>query len=288
MGTRYIIGLILVLASFGVDRFTRGQGVPDVLRQLDGFWTAEWVAAGGGSKLEQVLFSKNGLNRHTAALPFLPGLATITLCQGQGCAGADIDVSGTGFDCLYAYSVYGQNEFAWTSKGGQGACPPSAKFVRVVGVPVPSDAPPVAIPPANRPDSSSLQPDPSVLAPTVPANAPRGSYWSSGGSLFRLDADADKPARRIYFFEPSTDMSVSGAHSGDLVFSGRRTGNTYTGVAYAFVRKCGKYEYPVVGTVSDGDQTISLSGRKPTVDGSCRVVGHESAQFELRYQYRVN
>ena len=99
----------------------------DVLRQLVGLWTAEWVS-GGSSKVEQVQFNRNALNRHTAALPFLPGLATITLCQGQGCGGADIVVSGTGFDCLYAYSVYNQNEFAWTYKSGGSGCPPSAKF----------------------------------------------------------------------------------------------------------------------------------------------------------------
>src|SRR3984893_15455009 len=102
---------------------------PDVLRQLVGLWTAEWVS-GGSSKVEQVQFNRNALNRHTAALPFLPGLATITLCQGQGCAGADIVVSGTGFDCLYTYSTYNTNQFAWIYKGGNGACPPSAKFTR--------------------------------------------------------------------------------------------------------------------------------------------------------------
>jgi hypothetical protein len=107
------------------------QASSDVLRQLEGLWTAEWVAATGGSKLEQVLYYRNALNRHTAALPFLPGLAAITLCQGQGCSGADIAISGTGFDCLYAYSIYNQNEFAWISKGGNGGCPPSAKFLRV-------------------------------------------------------------------------------------------------------------------------------------------------------------
>jgi hypothetical protein len=116
---------VLILASIPAQ-----SQQPDPLRQLVGLWTAEWTT-GGNSRIEQVEFIKNALNRHTAALPFLPGLATITLCQGQGCAGADITVSGTGFDCMYAYSIYNQNEFAWTSKGGNGGCPPSAKFVRV-------------------------------------------------------------------------------------------------------------------------------------------------------------
>jgi len=100
----------------------------DALRQLEGQWTIKWVA-GGNSKLEQVQFHRNALNRHTAALPFFPGLATITVSDGTG--GSDIKVSGTGFDCLYVYSSYNENQFAWTYKRGEGGCPPSAKFLRV-------------------------------------------------------------------------------------------------------------------------------------------------------------
>jgi hypothetical protein len=120
------VAALVCVATLLANASAQSQQI-DVLRQLVGLWTAEWVAE-GRSKVEQVQFNRNALNRHTAALPFLPGLATITLCQGQGCAGADISVSGTGFDCLYAYSVYNRRNFAWTYKGGNGGCPPSAKF----------------------------------------------------------------------------------------------------------------------------------------------------------------
>jgi hypothetical protein len=120
-------GLFYGAAILIVASATAQSQQPDVLRQLVGLWTAEWVA-GGSSKVEQVQFNRNALNRHTAAWPLLAGLGSITLCQGQGCGGADIVVSGTGFDCLYAYSIYNPNEFVWTYKGGNGGCPPSAKF----------------------------------------------------------------------------------------------------------------------------------------------------------------
>jgi hypothetical protein len=122
MRTTVFSALVLLLASVSVH----GQQT-DALRQLAGLWTAEWVAD-GRSKIEQVQFNVNAVRHHTAALPFLPGLATITLCQGQRCAGADIAVSGTGFDCLYTYSIYTEREFAWTYKSGNGGCPPTATF----------------------------------------------------------------------------------------------------------------------------------------------------------------
>jgi hypothetical protein len=96
----------------------------DPLKQLEGLWTVEWIS-GGNMKLEQVTFVKTPIGGHRVTLPFFPGLASVTL---DGSHGADIKVSGTGFDCFYAYSIYNKNEFAWTSKGGTGGCPPSAKF----------------------------------------------------------------------------------------------------------------------------------------------------------------
>ena len=54
---------ILIVASAPVQ-----SQQPDVLEQLVGLWTAEWVA-GGSSKVEQVQFNINALNRQTAALP---------------------------------------------------------------------------------------------------------------------------------------------------------------------------------------------------------------------------
>jgi hypothetical protein len=120
--------IVLLFVALVLSSSAQGQET-DILQQLDGLWTAEWVAT-GNSKLEQVQFNRNAVNRHTAALPFFPGLATITLSDGSG--GSDIKVSGTGFDCLYAYSTYNKDYFAWTYKAGGGGCVPSAKFLRVL------------------------------------------------------------------------------------------------------------------------------------------------------------
>jgi hypothetical protein len=152
----FLIFLVLALSSSAYSEQA------DVLSQLDGLWTAKWIA-GGNSKLEQVLFYKNAVNARIAALPFLPGLSTIKPCQGLGCGGADIVVSGIGFECLYTYSIYNkQNEFAWTFKGGSnsGGCPPSAEFARVRSAS------------EREPSSPSGPPPPPPSAPVIPPPPP--------------------------------------------------------------------------------------------------------------------
>src|SRR5579862_9602552 len=92
--------LTLIAAVLTTNGPAYTQDSTDVLRQFDGLWTSEWAIPAGGTKIDQVLFSKNLLNRHTVTLPFSIGMATITLCQAD-CAGADITVSASSFECHY-------------------------------------------------------------------------------------------------------------------------------------------------------------------------------------------
>jgi hypothetical protein len=156
--------LALIAAVLTTNGPAYTQDSSDVLRQFDGLWTSEWMLPAGGTKIEQVLFSKNLLNRHAVALPFQIGLATITICQAD-CAGADITVSGTSFECHYTYAQYGQDAFYWIFKSGQGPCPPSGKFVRVVS----AMPPPV---PATPGPSAGLPPPPVPATPGPSAGLP--------------------------------------------------------------------------------------------------------------------
>jgi hypothetical protein len=103
----------------------------DALRQLQGLWTLKWTAQ-GRSNVQRVLFASDPADgaKRIASLPFLPGQVSIFHCQGLGCNGANLVVSGSGFDCLYSHSIYTPNEFAWTFKGGTntGGCPPDVEF----------------------------------------------------------------------------------------------------------------------------------------------------------------
>ena len=183
--------LILLVLALGSSAYSEQA---DILSELDGLWTVKWIA-GGNSKLEQVLFYKNAVNTHIAALPFLPGLSTIKPCQGLECGGADIVVSGTGFECFYTYSIYNKpNEFAWIFKRGDGACPPSAEFARVRSAPergssAPSNPPPpassaVVIPPLPPPPVAVLPPRAAAGACVVtdPTGTPLNVRESPGGS----------------------------------------------------------------------------------------------------------
>jgi hypothetical protein len=158
--------------------------------------------------------------------------------------------------------------------------PPSGPGDLVPLPPPPRQAePPGYMPPANPQTANGMNP---------PAARP-GSYWDYGGSIMHLEAMPDTSSRVLYVYRPSSAMSAMGAHPGDLFFSGRRNGDRYEGTAYVYAGRCGKFPYPVTGSVENGDQTIVISGRKPNIDQtSCRIDGYVSTQFELKYQFRIN
>jgi hypothetical protein len=105
------------------------------LLQPPGVWTATWTAGGNSHQAPATFIGQPGdPNKVFAQLPFLAGQVTISECVGLGCSGANLDVSGPGFDCLYNYLPQGQDMFVWTFKGGQNTtgCPPDAQFTRVI------------------------------------------------------------------------------------------------------------------------------------------------------------
>jgi hypothetical protein len=152
--------------------------------------------------------------------------------------------------------------------------------------------PPPPLPPDPMPYTppAPYTPPPYTPPPAGPPPAARpGSYWDYGGSIVHLDAVPQSSSRVFYVYRPNSALSASGARPGDLLFSGRRIGDRYEGTAYVFAGRCGRFPYSVVGSVGNGDQTVTISGRKPAIDpSSCRVSGSAFTQFELRYQYRVN
>ena len=108
----------------------------DALNQMQGLWQAKWTT-NGNLKIQQVLFALDpgDSRKRLVSLPFLPGVVRISHCVGLGCSGADVVVSGTdlsetGFDCLYAHSIFNKDSFGWTFKGGDNTdgCPHDAEF----------------------------------------------------------------------------------------------------------------------------------------------------------------
>jgi hypothetical protein len=129
-----LVAVALILHNAGAGAQSQQS---DPLNQFEGLWTAKWTVH-GATEIEQVLFTSDpsDVEKRIASLPFLAGQTRIFRCSGLGCNGADLVVSGTGFDCLYAHSRYNEDRFAWTFKGGTNTakCPPDAEFTRVQAV----------------------------------------------------------------------------------------------------------------------------------------------------------
>jgi hypothetical protein len=133
-------------------------------------------------------------------------------------------------------------------------------------------APPPPPPPVT---TGSL---PSLPAPDSSVCRGAGSLWDFSGTTVYLQGTGDSPARRFYLCQ--------GARAGSLLFSGRRSGDRYTGTAYV-QNRCGSFPYDVAGSVSNGHRTVVISGRRPVVDEStCKVSGHNEARLEFHYRSR--
>jgi hypothetical protein len=63
-----------------------------------------------------------------------------------------------------------------------------------------------------------------------------------------------------------------GVRPGALLFDGRRNRNQYSGMAHVFSKGCSALPYAVTGVVSPDERTVTMYGKAPIVNSSCRVV----------------
>ena len=103
-----------------------------------------------------------------------------------------------------------------------------------------------------------------------PAAGHAETQWDHNGSVVTLHADGAK--RQFNYLTPRAGLPVT---SGTLLFSGQKNGDSYFGTAYVFSSKCGAIGYSVSGPVAPDQRSVTMSGRKPRRNGSCRVVGYE-------------
>jgi hypothetical protein len=82
-----------------------------------------WVSVDTGQRVQ---FNTDGLGNVTAALPGIPGLATVS---GSTDHGANVKISGSGIDCYYTLSPIDPREFAWRFVySPRGTCPEGYHF----------------------------------------------------------------------------------------------------------------------------------------------------------------
>jgi hypothetical protein len=95
------------------------------------------------------------------------------------------------------------------------------------------------------------------------------SFWNHNGSVMALYAVGD--GRVFRYQEPRIGMQQEGVVSGTVRFEGTRTGNTYSGTAFVFSRRCGAHPFRVSGTASEQEREIILYGTAPAgFDVACR------------------
>ena len=108
------------------------------------------------------------------------------------------------------------------------------------------------------------------------------SLWNHNGSVMALHAVGAE--RVIRYQEPRIGMRQEGVVSGTVRFKGTKSGNTYSGTAFVFSRRCGAHPYQVTGTTSADEREIAISGTAPAgFDASCRPVVYrkEVARFSF-------
>jgi hypothetical protein len=128
-------------------------------------------------------------------------------------------------------------------------------------------------------NSSSSEATPG--SPTNKPDSPKALKWVHNGSIVVLKADGAK--REFYYLVPRPGVFEAGAKPGSLLFSGSRSGNTYSGIAYIFNKNCGPMQYAVSGTVGDDDRSVILEGQAPRVDDLCHILTprHDTLVFKL-------
>ena len=119
-------------------------------------------------------------------------------------------------------------------------------------------------------------------APPVAAQNQPSSLWDLNNSILGLYADG---AERIFRYEePRPALQQEDVEPGTVLFKGTRTGNTYSGTAFVFHRRCEPYAFEVEGTVADDERRITFSGEQPTAfDAKCQPVDFEDVEFDITF-----
>lgn len=133
-------------------------------------------------------------------------------------------------------------------------------------------------------ERASVPPVIVVAPPAFPPGTP--GFWDHNGSVLGMVATGPKRVFRLQL--PRKELRDLGVREGSLFFEGTRAGQTYQGTAYVFSKSCGASGYAVTGQVSDDDRVVTLFGRAPIRDGSCRIASYRDDVLRLIFHDHVD
>ena len=113
------------------------------------------------------------------------------------------------------------------------------------------------------------------------------SFWDHNGSVMALYAVGD--GRVFRYQEPRIGMRQEGVVSGAVRFEGTKTGNTYSGTAFVFSRRCGAHPFHVSGPASEEEREIIMYGTAPAgFDAACRPTVYSKHVVNFTFLRSVN
>ena len=117
-----------------------------------------------------------------------------------------------------------------------------------------------------------------------PAHADGTSVWNHNGST--IDLFANGTNRVFRYRDPRAGMRDEGVVPGTVLFEGYRSGDAFTGTAYAFSRRCGAIPFAVTGQVSTDQRQVTLYGKSPArLDDSCRTTAYRADVLGFEFLY---
>ena len=118
-----------------------------------------------------------------------------------------------------------------------------------------------------------------VVAILFPTTLFAQSNWDHNGSVVTLYANG--ASRQFLYSVPRAGLPVT---SGTVLFNGTKSGDSYSGTAYAFSSRCGNVTYTVSGPVSADQRSVTMYGKKPRRNAACRVVDYEDDALVFNFQ----
>jgi hypothetical protein len=114
-----------------------------------------------------------------------------------------------------------------------------------------------------------------LIAVIAPIHGQQASLWDIDSSTVVEDRTTSNTQLRMVFRVPGGDYAAQGATAGASLLEGDRDGTNVAGIAWAFTPRCAPESYEITGSFSTDGQALTLKGRAPVRDATCKITSYE-------------